>query len=671
MIYLLVTYHYNQYLSGAIVFENQVVSTITRPATTLIEVALSSTIEEVKIWAKKRSLDKQLNPEKLAATLSEYIHRVENRVSLISSICFPQNKIDINDGYEPVFIKHSKKEKKFSADDVLTKINDSLLIVDNAGMGKSTFSKYLALKSLMLGKYIPILFELRRFNHNENLLENLAKELDPLGAVFPRELFYELLNEGKFLIILDGFDEVVVEQQENLSNQIKSLSEKGINNKFILTSRRQEGLPDIVNCSRYVFSHFSLEQAKGLVKRLDEYSKAGFGDRLINEFSLVPPKFLENPLLISLLYTSFGANNSIADRISTFYREMFDALYKGHDLKNKNGYMRQKLSHLDMEDFKSLLRSLCFLMITKRKLSFLSSDDFIEFIRQSSKLSNIFPRNCDSFLNDLINAVPLVINDGCEYKFIHATIVEYFAAEFIVYHHSSKSLLDKIFSGKLFHSFYKVFEFIFDIDSNLYNHVITKTYALELKKHDFDSSDMNNVVLSSILSVRNLSLIFLPLDKYKETDRPYNSKFYPDSEIIYDNFTDFNNVSIYSWVDFEYKGDSYFMMLLADESYFRFHPIAIELLSERIPHYELKIRDETYNDYGQLIEVFGIEKWNSIRKLDILKIKEHAPVVNLAIDMLVSRRGKKQVFSKDKINNILLNIRQMSDLDEELKSFIN
>lgn len=648
--------------------EDKALITAAGPAVGFISAAIAPKVEQVKKWAEKKELKKQLEPEKLAFATASYLERLSKRVSKMSCICFPQAQLDIKSVYEPLFLRDTFQPHigDIAIEDVIQNLDKSFSIIDSAGMGKSTFSKYLVYRVLESTNYIPILFELRRSKPGVELIESIAKELDLLGAGFSRELFYELLNDGKFIIVLDGFDEVEIDRQQEVAEQIKTISEKGFSNTLVLTSRKQELIPNLLNSIHYQFSDFSIDQSKNLIHRLDEYSGANIGSRLIEEFDSVPPKFLENPLLVSLLYTTFGANNSIADRISTFYREVYDALYKGHDLKNKNGFKREKLSKLDIEQFKTLLRALCFQMVAKRIMIFDSTSDAIEFINRAVKVSNVIPASSSAFLQDLQNSVPLMLKEGHEYKFLHATIVEFFAAEFIVYESKNREvLLDKMFQGSMSTVYSKVFDFVNDISPSLYDKVITQPIALSLLK-DREKIDNNyKSILYSLLDFRDFNLLIVPLKKYTEN---VDSDRSPNSKTLNDNFPDeFELIHMYTWEIFEYKGEEYFFIGLGSEDLDNIPLCVYDKLSVTYDSYEYD-KEKCKREMVEIAEKYGVEKWISFNRNLILEFSNYEALIQISKEMFSFNHGNVKIWSLEKVEKFVSALKVQSDFDEEIES---
>lgn len=481
--------------------EQQILLEVFKPTTGFLNALLAPKIEKIKKWVENKELQGELDPDALSKVMGVYLEKLSRRVAEITTISFPLQKLNISEAYEPLFLSRVGQEEdgfNISVQDILSMRNRAFIVIDKAGMGKSTFSKHLVTQILFKSEKIPLFFELRKVNYEHGLVESIARELDSIGQPFSRSLFYELVKAGRFIIILDGFDEISIDHQEDLSNQIYNLSAKGGDNILFLTSRPQESLPDLVDSVSYQFSVFTKEQAESLVLRYDKISKLDVGHRLIEQFSSVPSKFIETPLLVSLLYRTFGTNNSIADRICTFYDEIYHALYKGHDLMNKNGYVREKKSNLDFEDFRRLLRALCYYMAVTKKTSFDSWSLFTSYIEKAIAMSSVAPSSSQSFIDDLMVAVPLMQKDGGEYKFIHKTILEFFAAEHLIYKNNSLDVAKKIFHGKSFSSFDKIFDFIHDISPTLFDNVVTKHHAqtlLAVSREGDDSWQLINTLI--------------------------------------------------------------------------------------------------------------------------------------------------------------------------------
>ena len=83
-------------------------------------------------------------------------------------------------------------------------IKKNLTIIDNAGMGKSTFSKYLVLKILEKQDFtkIPIFLELRKVNKDLSLIDYIMEQINYSSSYnININVFKKLLEKKQFIFI--------------------------------------------------------------------------------------------------------------------------------------------------------------------------------------------------------------------------------------------------------------------------------------------------------------------------------------------------------------------------------------------------------------------------------------------------------------------------------------
>lgn len=364
--------------------------------------------------------------------------------SHIQSIAFPLRNIPLATIYEPLTLEWLSETRGIP--DIGKHILESethTILIDRAGMGKSTFSKYICLRVCAETDMVPIVVNLRLYNGTMPLIEMYRHEISDLDKEFPSNVFLHLVISGRFFLVADGFDEVQPQLQTKLRTDIEGLAQKIGKSKIFITSRPQGNLPVLPGSVQCGFSLLRAKQAISLALKYDAYSSLDIGKRLIAEFDRVPRKLLETPLMIAILYRTFGYNSSIATRISTFYSETFEALYKGHDL-TKSGFARNKSSKLDVVDFRRLLSAFCFLVYIDKKTSFTSEVEGVEVVEKAVKLVPVKLDNPKTFWDDLQVAVPFLVSEGLEVKFIHRTFLEFFAAEFVARSDRAEMLLPRM-----------------------------------------------------------------------------------------------------------------------------------------------------------------------------------------------------------------------------------
>jgi len=477
------------------------------------EVLLKSKFDKLKKWVKEHDLNKQLQDDRLNQFFFPYFKRLHKKVSTIQTIVFPQQELDIEEIFEPLFLtdrEHWGENKCIQMLEILD--GSSYIIIDDAGMGKSTFAKSLTLTAIREMDLVPIFIELRTLGE-KNLLDELKNELNSVNTIFDNDVFLKLLEMKKFLIVLDGFDEISLAQQPRIAQEISDLSIKS-EIALILTSRPENQLPRIPHSKALKFIPLKIEQTRSLIHRYDLIARLDIGEKLIMELDKVPNRFLQTPLLVALLYRTYGFNNSIASKTSTFYDEIYNAMYKGHDL-TKVGFSREKKSSLDYEDFRKLLRAFAFKLLTSKNENIKSLSEATEYIEHASKLSKIVPSTPLNFLNDLLSSVPLMYKDGQYYRFMHKTIMEFFVAEFLAYSDNADGLLQQIYTAKTAKNFEKSFDFLEELKPYLFKKIIVQDIASKFIYFSKSHPLLDNDILITFLFMYDS---FLLLEEYKEDD---------------------------------------------------------------------------------------------------------------------------------------------------------
>lgn len=667
-----------------------------KTASGILLAAIGPKIEKVRNWALEKELQGKLKADTLAETMEQYLNKLSHRVSEITSITFQQVRLDIFAAYEPLFMcelnlhehyftfaenlaGNDEDESLRDLEDLLyednvetvAKIdngvftnskNTAFLIIDSAGMGKSTFSKFIIANTIFKSEKIPLLIELRKLNPKINLIESLAKELDFPGRPFDRALFYRLLELGKFFIILDGFDEVKIEDQNDLANEIHSLSSKGGKNTLLVTSRPQDIIPDLVNSKALRFLPFTTVQAISLLNRYDKISSLDIGKRLEQEIRNIPVRFIESPLLVSLLYRTFGVNNSIAERISTFYEEIYHALYKGHDLINKNGFAREKKSKLDFEDFRKLLRGLAHYMMLSRKFSFKNWSEAISSITKATEISGTRPESASEFLDDLLVAVPLMQRDGNEYKFYHKTIIEYFAAEFVIYNPSNSELLGKILKSRVCSGYFKVFDFICDMNKPLYDKVITSYFANKAKSYCKSSGLTSRFIETTEFLAQAAIGLWQPPDDT------------PDDEIIKILLDDekfkecpYNAIS---WIHGTLNKKQCVLVISWEKKHENLHKDAWEAIS-----FVSGDLSEQVLEFDDVRKYVALDDWTEINRTFMRKVKIESTAIDsvcsIAISSAISSsRAEVRLLCPNKVEKVINDLKKQDQLRVELERFL-
>ena len=596
-----------------------------KPFSSLIDSLIAPKIQRIKLWAEKREIQNKVASSSIDKLLEKYLQRLIRRISGITTIAFPQQILPLTSIYEPLFltnlhnhpqIRRKRLKKIFDVDTLMDGKN--YLIIDSAGMGKSTFAKHLVLKILDATDKIPIFLELRRISESETLLQKIASEIDSTKKEINEELLLRILEQGGFIIVLDGYDEISDQFREEIGKQIFELAIQCEENSVILTSRPETNLPELPESSHLTIIPLNKIQAQSLLLKYDDAAKIDVGKRLISELDNVKEEFLNTPLLVVLLYRTYGFNQSIANRISSFYDEVYNALYKGHDL-TKSGFSRPKLSKLDSEDFRKLLRGFSFLLRVRRKDNLKSQSEAIQFIDEAIKLTKITPTSSSNFLDDLLLSVPFLIKDGTEFRFIHKSFGEFFSAEFLSYYPNNKQLIENINKSESAESFVNTFDFLSEINSDLFRNMIVLPLAAEI----LDKIEKYPEIILTTHLISNCSIGLWDANKYLDAIENDEEIGLPEK---YDNST----------YTYGILNDKDYILASSYKRIKKF-PSTIWKYISKFNKFDLNAIHLEKHNYNQLID-FPVNEWIDIEDEIIIKNVNIEVIKNLLRDVIASEQ---------------------------------
>jgi predicted NACHT family NTPase len=104
---------------------------------------------------------------------------------------------------------------------------DRAVVVGEPGAGKSLLMKYIA-TSWAGGKWkdqsrIPVIVDLHRCGGAASILELIRSELERNGVPRSDDSVRKAMRSGKFIVLLDGLDEVPTRSRSDVSNSIRDL----------------------------------------------------------------------------------------------------------------------------------------------------------------------------------------------------------------------------------------------------------------------------------------------------------------------------------------------------------------------------------------------------------------------------------------------------------------
>ena len=369
-------------------------------------------------------------------------------------------------------------------------------------MGKSTHVKHYVANLLFKSEIVPVMLELRSVDFKQELEDVILSELGFNKDESYLSIVSALLNAKKITLILDGYDEIKSEDSFLASKNISNFIKRFPGTSVVLTSRPECILPDIGKAKVVAFEELSRKQVQSLLYKYDRFVSGNYGKNLFAEIDNVPDIFLENPLLVSLLYRTYAINGTVAGDISVFYSDLYTALYQGHDIRTKSSYVREKKSNLSISEFRDVFRAISYVSIVSDRYFLGDKAASICHIERSSKLIDNIEYSSQSFFEDLTVAVPLLVREGDEYKYLHKTISEYFAAEYIIYSERRDDIMLKIANNRQSSRMSGVSKFVLDVAPELFEKATLRPCANSIVDANFGAQ----------IEVRILATLFYQYD---------------------------------------------------------------------------------------------------------------------------------------------------------------
>ncbi|MGK7954600.1 MAG: NACHT domain-containing protein, partial [Crocosphaera sp.] len=337
--------------------------------------------------------------------------------------------------------------------DLVAKEN-KLVILGKPGAGKTTFLQYLAIQCIQK-KYrshlIPCFIQLRdKWEWGNEKILNLQNYLTEYSknSGLSHQQSKILLKSGKFLLLLDGLDEVPQEHREMLCRKIQEFSQQFPKSSLIITSRK--------SAQKFHFRGFTYVEIAGFdSNKIESCVTKWFVATSKNktEGKKKAKQFLEQlnrpendpirelavtPILLNLLCSIFKEQAKFPRQRAKLYEAGLDILLQRWDCSR--GIKRDDFYHdLPLLDKRKLLSKIAAVTFSEGRYFFES--------REIQEIIEDYFCNSDNFQEDMealwltseavLKAMEvqhgiLVERAKDIYSFSHLTFQEYFTARYIV-----------------------------------------------------------------------------------------------------------------------------------------------------------------------------------------------------------------------------------------------
>ncbi|WP_083582076.1 NACHT domain-containing protein [Halomonas aestuarii] len=412
-----------------------------------------------------------------------YLANIAGQCSVINTIAFQNAPKKLSDLYMPLTVVDYSDGKEIVVEDGrdVFDMGDRLLLVDNAGMGKTTLSKKVVVNVVEHEIGIPIFFEMRKLSE-ESLVSQIGNKLG-----IREDVCVSVLKELPLICVFDGVDETPDKLQAKAVDDINDFSNSFPESKIIVTSRNETYLPEFHSFSRLSVRSLKREEAFELIKKYDP--EEVFFHKLVRDINSSGREgvheFLTTPLYVSLLFCAYRHKSVVPKKRSLFYSQVYEALFESHDLSKEVGFIREKYSNLDSVNFHAVLRRLGFWCLKNEgRLNFRKDELEITLKEIIDEMAEISVSPSD-FVKDLVSTVPIFVKEGGVIGWSHKSLMEYFAAMFICNDVKSRQaeLLEKIYDADKGGKFLNVIDLCSDIDYSAFKFSIAKRVFEDFLKH--------------------------------------------------------------------------------------------------------------------------------------------------------------------------------------------
>lgn len=385
-----------------------------------IEMVASTASGQIKEQISKLKAEKNLKK----------IYQKLNSTQKGKTIWNVERAITISSFYYPASIQTQEKAtQRISCLDDLP--SNAVILEGTAGQGKSILLRWLLGREIRNGSRLPLFIELRKLGDitlKEHIISSFSDLLD-----IPRSeaIFYEFARAGKISLLLDGYDEIPSESNQQITGSIESFAEKFPEARIVVTSRPKAGLEnspyfDVIPIAKLAKEDFDsffekiLGKDKVLAKRLCT---------AINSSKFAIGSLVSTPLLATLLTIVYRAHQKIPTDFAEFYDELFQILLVRHD-RSKPGYERKRKTNLSDREMQQVFEAFCYKTKAQR-LTSIPKQKALEISAESIKTVGCVC-NETHFLNDIKNVTCLLSEEGSQVDFLHQSVQEFFAARYIV-----------------------------------------------------------------------------------------------------------------------------------------------------------------------------------------------------------------------------------------------
>jgi hypothetical protein len=391
------------------------------------------------VYAYAKSVSSRMHAQFIAKISHNAVCAKVRQIRKVKTLFSMDRAIDLDTFYVPpkVLIDGSRVTISRLSD---IPFEGNVIFLGTVGLGKSTFLRYLACAEASLGKTIPLFIELRKHTESPSFTAFLASQADEYGLRVNSTGMESLLKSGRFILFLDGFDEVPFDKRNTLLRELERVSNLYPATRIVLSSR-----PDTEAEASGCFRTVPLAELEGkeyakLINKLlpnrrnastligvFENGKLPMGDGVFTP-PLFVTRLLTTPMMVTLVVIQYKLHGTVPRTISGLFQGLFSLILLQQD-RTKTGFRRPRNSTLSDDELRGVFDAFCFFLL-RQGISCMGRQQAVSLIEQHCKDVAI-PCNPANVLDDIKQCTCLLAEEGGTIFIIHKSVQEFHAAHYV------------------------------------------------------------------------------------------------------------------------------------------------------------------------------------------------------------------------------------------------
>lgn len=379
----------------------------------------------------------------------EVVARKYNVINLFASLIHRNYKrYNLSVAYVGLWLEKGEHDaEKVNVDELLNG-NNKIWVAGDPGYGKTTLLQWMAVNfaerkflSTALKYRIPVFFTLRNIENWDTFgIEQAIKmDMSEIECSIPDGWIVDMLNGDRFVLLIDGMDEISSRKADIVRDKIESLAKQYENLRLVISARTyiEENLAfpckyvrikkmDEDQIWQFIdYWHNSVLIESGI---LDSEGVRKYKDTLYNSILSVPAilKLAEVPLACAMLCAlNFCRNNSLPHTRRQLYEDCC-RMFLEIDPQKDIGF--EQYPNLSIEKYSLILDGLAYWMVRNNCIE-AKIDVFERQIKERLQfigIENVQERDVVKYLTERSGIIRQVGVDSVE--FIHNTFMEFMAA---------------------------------------------------------------------------------------------------------------------------------------------------------------------------------------------------------------------------------------------------